>query len=616
MRPRGLGSLLVVAGAAGFVYAATLTYDFVWDDPLLIRARLHLYNLPRLPELLLSDFFGDAREPSFFFRPLVILSFFLDLKTWGLYPTGFHLTNVLAHVVVAVGVARLTLRVTASEVAAAAAGLLFAAHPVHTESVAFISGRTDVLATLFALATVLAYAGWRESGQWHRAAGSLAAFALALGAKESAAIVPLLLVAYDAIVLRDLRTRAALARAVVRYAAYAPVLAAYLAVRRAAVPALIDPRAMVWADPLTRLLTSVKLAAWSAWLAILPYPTNLYYVVASDRWPPTPAWWLGLAFLTLLLGFTVLALRHVPSAGFGAAWFWISLVPVIGANLMPIPKALMADRFLYLPTVGSCLAFGVVAGRLLGVTALQRDIRLRRAPAAGLALVIVVYALLTLWRNEDWKDEYRLAYRIVETAPDAAIPRLNLGLTQIREGNIVAAHASLVRAVAALPDNPMALAALGLTEALVGNRDTALTEARRALELAPDDPQVLAFAAEVHGLRGEMEAAVPLLERSLRINPTQVSTAMNLALALHLLRRDDAAEAALERGIALNTRAHEADMLVDKITAEVSGTRRPARAREAWHRYITALRRFPDLTPRIQSELAYAESQLAKLPLP
>ena len=62
MRPRGLGSLLVVAAAAGFVYAATLTYDFVWDDPLLIRARLHLYNLPRLRELLQEEIREQARQ--------------------------------------------------------------------------------------------------------------------------------------------------------------------------------------------------------------------------------------------------------------------------------------------------------------------------------------------------------------------------------------------------------------------------------------------------------------------------------------------------------------------------------------------------------------------------
>src|SRR5205814_1877512 len=88
-----------------------------------------------------------ARGESSFFRPLIALSFFLDVKLWGLTPAGFHLTNVLAHVLVSLGVLRLAARVTGSEVGALSAGLLFAIHPAHSESVAFISGRTDVFVT-------------------------------------------------------------------------------------------------------------------------------------------------------------------------------------------------------------------------------------------------------------------------------------------------------------------------------------------------------------------------------------------------------------------------------------------------------------------------------------
>ena len=142
----------------------TLGYDLVWDDTLLIQQSWRLHHWHALPSLLTSHFWSEVGEASHYYRPLVTLTFFLDVQSWGLHPLGFHLTNVLAHAAVTLAVLAVARRTLDGEPAAAICALVFALHPLHTESVSFVSGRTDVLATLFFLLALLAYDRGRARG--------------------------------------------------------------------------------------------------------------------------------------------------------------------------------------------------------------------------------------------------------------------------------------------------------------------------------------------------------------------------------------------------------------------------------------------------------------------
>ena len=208
---------LVVALVGVAAYAASLGYDFVWDDTLLIQQSVRLHQWGELPRLLLSQFWSEVGEASHYYRPLITLSFFLDVKVWGLRPFGFHLTNLLAHVAVILAVLAVARRVTGGEVAAVIATLTFALQPLHTESVSFVSGRTDVLAALFFLLALLAYDRGRERPGWGFVSGSLGAYLLALLSKEVAITLPAVLALWDWRVRDDLRDRRAVWRAAARY---------------------------------------------------------------------------------------------------------------------------------------------------------------------------------------------------------------------------------------------------------------------------------------------------------------------------------------------------------------------------------------------------------------
>jgi len=604
---------LGVALAAVLGYAATLSYDFVWDDTLLIQRSWHLHQWRSLPLILGSHFWAEVQEASHYYRPLVMLSFFLDVQLWGLNPAGFHLTNLLAHLAASLAVLALGRRLTGSQWPGGIAGIAFALHPLHTESVAFVSGRSDVLATLFLLWALLGYATWRETGGLWRYTLSLASFFLALSAKEVAVTLPAILLLYDWAARGDLGSLRAVGRAARRCAPYLGVIAAYGGIRLAALGRMVDTDTAVWGGLGTRILTTLDIVASYARLTVIPYPANAYPLIVPVTFPGSPGFWAGMALLAAALGLTAWAACRSRALGFGALWFWISLVPFAGVNLLPLSTAIMAERFLYLPSVGFCLVLGVLFWRLLGSKDLSASGQLRPAPALALAGTVVIYALLTLWRNEDWKDDYRLYSRMVETSPETALPRVNLAFTLLPRGEIVEADLHLQKAVALMPQNPRAQVGLGLTRTLLGLKEQGLEHALKAYADAPRSPHILATLGAVYLYREEPARAITPLEDSLRLNPYQTHASLNLALALFRLGRQAEAEVVLARATELARLMSPGLPLVDRVTAEVLAGREPSRARAAWERYIARLRAMGDVARTQQADLAYAERQLARL---
>ncbi|HKZ09034.1 MAG TPA: hypothetical protein VJU81_26430 [Methylomirabilota bacterium] len=609
---------LAVAAATVLAYARTLSYEFVWDDVLLVTRSQRLREWSSLPAVLGSHFWSEVHEGSHYYRPLVSLSFFLDLRLWGLNPLGFHLTNLLAHLATSLGVLALARRLGADALAAGIAAVAFALHPIHTESVTFISGRTDVLATLLFLLGFLGYARWREQGGALALGASLVAFFLALAAKEVAVTLPVMLALYDALVLRGRGGERlwAPARIVGRYAPYAGVIGLYLGIRMLSLGSLVESDPGVWGSVLTRLLTTAKIVATYAWLTLVPFPANAHYVIVPVTAPPPAAWWPAAMFLAGLLVATAWALWRAPRWGFCALWFWVTLIPSVGVNLLPLPTAVMAERFLYLPSVAFCLLLGMVLEPALGSLGAGDARQLRPAPALAMAILFLGYTGLTLWRNEPWQDHYRLYLNMVDTSPDSDLPHVNLALVQLPRGEIAEAHAHFKRAVEIAPGNARALVGLGLTETILGDRESGLRHGLEGARLAPRNPNVLTFLGQLHLLRGEAAQAADILQESLRIHPEQAYTSVLAARALSQAGRTADAERALVRATTLVRPGTEEAGLLDRVTAEVYGQRAPERARAAWERYIARLRAVPELTRAGQADLVDAEQQLASLAPP
>lgn len=609
-----LGPALLVLAAAGLPFLGTLGYEFVWDDTLLIEQSHRLRQWRSLPALLASQLWAEAQEVSYYYRPLVVLSFFADMQLWGQNPLGFHLSNVVLHAATSLGVFALGRRLAGRDLAAALAGVLFALHPIHTESVAFISGRSDVLSTLFVVLSVAAYVRWRAGGGRLVLAGSLAAYALALAAKEVAVVLPALLVVCDRAwrddVSRAGRTsaRALLRSAPWRYLPWLGVLGVYLVVRAAVLGRLLDAGGNAWVSLPIRALTALDAAAWYLRVALVPYPPHPYPVAAIVPWPAPPSAWAGILLLGLGLAATIAVARAQRVMGLGALWFWVGLLPGVAVILMPTATSVIGERFLYLPSVGLCLLAGLLLERVLGGPS-----RHRRAAAVGVAGLVLASLLLTLWRNEDWRDNYRLYSRMVETSPRADLPRVNLAFTQLPLGEIPAARLNLAEATRLAPRNGRAWAGLALTEALMGAHEASRDHGQHARALAPTSAAVLATVGAADLVRGEPDAAAARLTESLRLNPHQVHATLNLAVALSRAGRQVEAEAALDRGRQLADLTSPGLPLVHTMAAEVLGRRDPTLAIAVWQDRVARLRAAGVLSSAQQVELAHAEQQIARL---
>jgi protein O-mannosyl-transferase len=428
-------------------------------------------------------------------------------------------------------------------------------------------------------------------------------------------MLPVVVALYDWLVARrpEGAEGSAIGRAMARYAPYVGVIALYVGVRLVALGALVESDPGVWGALATRLFTTVKIVATYAWLALVPFPANAHYVIVPVEAPPPAAWWAAAGFLAVLLAGTAWTVRRGPRWGFCALWFWVCLIPSVGVNLLALPTAVMAERFLYLPSVGFCLLVGMGLGRALGAAAGAGARHLRPAPALAAAVLLLAYVGLTLWRNEPWQDHYHLYLNMVDTSPDSDLPHVNLALVQLPRGEIAESHAHFKRAVEIVPGNARALVGLGLTETILGDRDGGLRHALEGARLAPTNPNVLTFLGQLYLLRDEPEQAVAVFRESLRIHPDQAYASVLAARALGQAGRTAEAEAALGRAAILVRPGTEEASLLDRVTAEVVARRSPARARAAWERYIARLRAAPELTRAAQADLVDAERQLASL---
>lgn len=597
---RTLVVLLVLLTA--LTYFNTLFYDFVWDDKWLIPASSLIKQWSTLPALLTSDFW-IVDQPSNYYRPLVSLSYFLEHQLWGLNPAGYHLTNLLLHLAVTLSlfwVCRLLFR---EPLLAFLAGLVFALHPVHTESVAFISGRTDLFAALFFLLGFGLYVRARAETRWGWPdAGALLAFALALLSKEVAVTFPLVLILYE-VLFRTGPAGSSRVRVLLRQLPFWGVLAGYLLLRALILGTFLS-RGVQLDSAYSRILTGVKALAAYLRLTVVPYPLNAQHMFFVPTTWLEPAFLASLGLVLVALTATLLAAHRSGRVAFAGLWFFVTLLPT--ASLLFGSGTMMAERFLYLPSVG----FSVMAG--IGLAGLLTP---RVRPLAGVAIVLIFvsYMGLTMWRNEDWKDEYRLFSRTVEDSPLSTMAKVNLGYVHVHRGEYALAIREFHDALRLMPETPRALLGLGLASSMLGYGDDAVAYGERALAGEPGSAVIHANLGAIYSNAGAFDRAVNHFLEALRQHPQNPLIRYNLAAALANLGRYGEAKEEMETADRLTKLYLVNEQTRHRFRALVYERYDPRLAIMSWERYVTALNAISDPTPLQASEAQNARARLAWL---
>ncbi|HME99699.1 MAG TPA: DUF2079 domain-containing protein [Terriglobia bacterium] len=435
-------------------YSNSIPNAFILDDILIVGANERIRHIDPL-HFLFQSYWGDLNHAGIY-RPLTIFTFSLEYPIWGVWASGFRITNLLLHALNGWLVFLLARGLLGSPVAALASAVVYVVHPIQTEAVVSIVGRSELLAAGLFFAAWLAF---RKGRTW---VAALVYFLAAL-AKETAITLPAILMLEMALTEGGIRKVRESWR---RFAVLAITGMGYLTLRFYVLGGLgIPPSGQYLNGTLTlteRWLTSGRVFLRYFRLILAPvqiasdYDFNSIPVAGIRDWDA----WMGLAFVgaAIILGVRFFKLR--PAVSIGILFFFIALLPVSNW-IMPI-ALLMAERFLYLPIFG----FALLAG-LMWAGIQQRGPR--RLIMGGF---VTFSALLCISHNYVWQDTLTFHENAVRIVPNNARARLGYGFALLRMNKVVEAKEQFEAGLRILPKSAPLLAGLaGATMKLDGRCD-------------------------------------------------------------------------------------------------------------------------------------------------
>lgn len=582
------------------VYLPVRDYGFInYDDgPYVMQNRQVTGGLTR--ENILWAFRPESCEATSNWHPLTWLSLMADVSACGVSAPCMHRVNLALHTINVLLLFVLLVRMTDAMWPSAFVAAAFAIHPLHVESVAWISERKDVLSTMFVLLAMLAHLRYVTSQRVRWLAVALCAYTLSLLAKQMYVTLPLLLLLLDYWPLQRMAPdadrqgrRPTLRSLVVEKVPYLLLGIAFSAIAFAGQRRGGAVRSIEEYPILLRLLNAavsyaayVRKAIWPTDLAVFyPYPKDLPWLAASG----------SLVLLSLVTILVVRSRRRHPYLMCGWLWYLGTLVPVLG--LIQIGRQSMADRYMYFPLIGLAIAVSWLAWTW------AKEHRTRLGPLSVVAgLAVVGMAVGGRWQVSYWKDSETLFAHAAEVA-ESSLAYTKLGYEQAQRGESAAAANLLHRALKLDPEHVAALASLGNTYIVRGDIRLAARYLHKAVELDPDHAEAHYNLGIVYTWQKDFETAITHYREALRVDPDNAMIHTNLAVALQALGKTPDAQSHLQQAIAIEPDLPEAHFHLAQILAADS------REREAIEHLQIVLRTRPD-SPDVQQQLADLHERL------
>ena len=532
----------VLAGAvvSAIVYCRDIRYDFILDDVPLIMMNDAIVSWRNIGQIFRAHILGSAIPNVAFahYRPVYMLWFLLNHQLFGKVLPWWHLTSLLLHMAVTLLVYRAGLKILKEPWTAGLAALLFAFHPIHVESVSYVSASADLLVAFFGLVSFLLYARFREQdARPVFLVTSIFAAALAMLSKENGATLPLVLFAYEA--LRETpRDTGPLWKRLALTLPYFLVVAAYGVAHQ--------------------LLFGSKLGSGpggNRWFALLDTPLVLVVYVRNFLWPRRlsfyyPVEWAsqwtlvkGVAAI-LILGLAVFLWnrdRCRAALRLQIAWAAILFLPLLLATPIFGKDDWIHDRHMYLASIPLCLIIAVT---------LRDSVRSQKTILVASALVLAAFLLDTAVQVPRFRDDIAVYRSALEIAPRSVTAHRFYATALWQSGRREEALQQFHQTIELSPETPQDHESYAEALAEIGRDQEALAEYAEGLRYAPAASDLRAWIlcrmATIEADHFELETALAHLRETLQIDPHNASCRRELAQILRERGQTQEADAQMQ----------------------------------------------------------------------
>jgi tetratricopeptide (TPR) repeat protein len=542
---------LLIALISFAAYFNTLSHGFVYDDKMQVVENHWIKDSKYIGEIFSTNNWGfQGKKISNYYRPFMYMVFMLNYRVSGLNPLTFHGMNVLLHAGVSILVFLLgetlfrefwSSTSTSYLYPSFAAGAVFATHPIHTESVAWISGLPELAFTFFCLLSLYLYihSGSKIKGAYIVSAIS---FFTATLFKETALTLPIILVAYD---LSFMKAQYSISDYFKRYAPFIAVAGVYFLLRFQALGSFAPHKQHMDLSTYQHIINIFPLFTQYLEKLILPMNLNAFHVFHPISSLLEAK---GIISLVVALTFTLIAFvswKKNRAIFFSLCLVAIPLLPVL--YIAGVGENAFAERYLYLPSVGFVF--------LLALALMWAQVHMPggvKGFAAIPVLITGLYSVGTINRNKDWKDDYTLYSDMVRKSPDGAIPHTNFGNILDERGQIDKAIEHYQVALKIKPDFAEAHNNLGVAIGKKGYLDQAIDQFELALQFNTNDAEAFNNLGLSYALKGSIDKAIDLYEHALQVNPYFAQAHDNLGLAYMQKGLTERAIQHYQQAIALN----------------------------------------------------------------
>lgn len=485
----------------GFIlYANSINGSFVWDDEALIADNTYIRDWHHLPEIFTQSIGAGAGKFSRSYRPIQIFSYLIDFSLWKTDIRGYHITNIILHILVALSLFWLINILFKDKILAFIASILYMAHPIHPEAIAYISGRADPLASIFMLLCFILYVKDTKANNLVVLILMVLSYICALLSRESTLMFPLLILAYHFSFRKKLALK--------QFSLITGVTIMYIVVRLSAFSYMFSK--MPSHAPFFQRIPGFFVAITN-YIRLLIVPFGLHMEYGAKTFSLIdPKAILGIIIFGFLIRYAFKMRKSNRLISFSILWFFVTLLP--SSNIYPV-NAYMAEHWLYMPSAGFFLIMAY------GLTYLYRRKGLKFLGVVIIVSLLAFYSFLTIRQNTYWQEPVSFYERTLKYSPDSPKVYYNLANTYKGSGRFKEAIEYYKKSISIEPEFFDSHNNLGNVYNLLRKYQEAIESYKRAIEINPDFANAYNNVGIVYNILGRYQEAMDSYKKAIEINP-------------------------------------------------------------------------------------------------